>query len=112
LTLWEYYGIKGLDVKFRFKDKKLEKMFYWEKGKEKYPPGVVDRFFDVMTVINNADDERALASFHSLNFEKYRNHRKGQYSIRLNNQYRLFFYFEEEDLYIKTLIILGIRDEH
>jgi len=47
-------------LRFIFNKKKLEDLYYKEKGAHKYPPAVVDAFFEVMTVIESALDIRDL----------------------------------------------------
>ncbi len=44
-----------------------------------------------MAVLASAVDERDLVNMRSLHFEKLLGPRAGQYSIRLNDQYRLVF---------------------
>jgi proteic killer suppression protein len=48
----------------------------------------------VIQYIENAPDERAFAAMRSLRFEKLKGDRDGQYSMRLNNQWRLILEFE------------------
>ena len=78
-------------MRFRFKTKRLEALYYEGKGTKKYPEGVVDAFFEVMAYIENAVDERELRGFKGLHFEQLRGKRAklGHQSIRLNDQYRL-----------------------
>jgi len=66
-----------------------------------------------MQVIRAAADERDLHKLRSLNFEKLKGGRKGQYSIRLNDQYRLVFKFGLGNPHRgKTVVILAIEDYH
>jgi toxin HigB-1 len=99
-------------VRFRFKDKKLEALYTEEKDAHKYP-GVVDDFFDVMTVIQAAPDERDLYAQKGLHFEKLAGKRgkKGHRSLRLNKQWRLIVILQQdtEGAYLQ---ILGIEDYH
>ena len=99
-------------MRFRFKDKKLEALYTEEKDAHKYP-GVVDDFFDVMTIIQSAPDERDLYAQKGLRFEKLTGKRgkQGQRSLRLNKQWRLIVTLEkdEQGAYLQ---ILGIEDYH
>jgi len=98
-------------LRFRFKRKKLEDLYYEEKGAQKYPPGVVDAFFRVMSIIEAVPDIRDLYHLKSLHFERLKGERKDDRSVRLNKQYRLTMRLEkdEEENY---LLILDIEDYH
>ena len=98
-------------MRFRFKSKKLQLLFTEEKGAEKYEAGVLEAFFEVMTLIDAATDERDLRAFKSLRLEKLSGKRKHQHSLRLNKQWRLIVQFEEGEEG-KQLIIIGIEDYH
>jgi proteic killer suppression protein len=70
-----------------FADSKTKKVF--ETGKTQNPPAAVTkRKFATLDAATSLGD---LAGVPGNNFEKYHDHRKGQYSIRINQQYRLFF---------------------
>lgn len=70
-----------------FADSKTKDVF--ETGKTQNPPaGVTKRKFMLLDGATTLGD---LAAVPGNNFEKYQDHRKGQYSIRVNQQYRLFF---------------------
>ncbi|MEI6043122.1 MAG: type II toxin-antitoxin system RelE/ParE family toxin [Chloroflexota bacterium] len=98
-------------MRFRFKTEKLKELYTLEKNEAKYPSAVVDRFFDVMSVITYANDERDLYSLRSLHFEKLKGEREGQRSLRLNKQWRLIVILEvnEEG---KVLLILDIENHY
>ena len=98
-------------MRFRFKNKKLEALYTEEKGAHKYPPGVVDAFVDVMSVISAAVDERDLHELKGLRYEKLKGDRKRQHSIRLNDQFRLIVEREKDDQG-RYLLIVGIEDYH
>lgn len=91
-----------------FKSKELESLYISPlneiKGKQKYSKGVIKQYqakVKILTIIENLKD---LFSFKSLNFESLSGKRKGQYSIRLNKQFRLIF-IELEDKVIELEII-------
>jgi proteic killer suppression protein len=98
-------------LRFWFKNKKLEALYTEEKGAHKYPPGVVDAFLDVMSVIAAALDERDLYKLKGLRYEKLKGDRKGQHSIHLNDQFRLIVE-REKDNQGRYLLIIGIEDYH
>lgn len=100
-------------VRFKFKKKKIYSLYYEEKGAEDYQPAVVDAFFEVMTKIAAATDERDLYSIKSLHFEKLEGERgkRGERSIRLNDQWRLILIVTKDERG-KYLLIIDIVDYH
>ena len=98
-------------MRFWFKNKKLKALYTEEKGAHKYPPGVVDAFLDVMSIIAAAMDERDLYKLKGLRYEKLKGDRKGQHSIRLNDQFRLIVE-REKDHQGRYLLIIDIEDYH
>ena len=80
---------KGFSLKFEFLSQKLEDLYTKLRGQNKYPPEIVDAFFEKMDVIRNAKDERDLYALKSLHYEKLQGTRKDEKSIRLNKQWRL-----------------------
>ena len=54
-----------------------------------FPQVIVSRFRKAMGLIRAALDERDLRSMRSWNFEKLKGKRQHQYSLRLNEQWRL-----------------------
>lgn len=60
-------------------------------GKQKIPTAVVKQYQKKVNILISITELKELKSFRSLNFEALRGNRKGQYSIRLNKQYRLLF---------------------
>jgi len=76
-------------LKFKFISKSSRQLYEEDKGGKKYPPGVVDAFFDVVNLLGEIQDEKELWKFKSLNFEQLRGKLKEFHSLRLNKQYRL-----------------------
>ena len=68
-------------------------------------------FFEVMTLIDSAPDERTLYDLKSLHFEKLKGKRKHERSLRLNKQWRLIVEVlkDSEGNY---LLIKDIEDYH
>jgi toxin HigB-1 len=60
-----------------------------------FPIGVVKAFRRRMQAIRSAANENDLRDLKFNHFEKLKRNRKGQYSIRLNDQFRLIFEIEE-----------------
>jgi proteic killer suppression protein len=69
----------------------------FETGKSQDPPAKpLKRKFAVLDSAGSLGD---LSSVPGNNFEKYHDHRKGQYSIRVNQKYRLFFTWQDGNAY-------------
>jgi plasmid maintenance system killer protein len=87
------------NLRIRFQKAKVRRLFTGREGEERYPPGVVDAFFEVMWQIEAASDERDLRKMQNLRLEKLKGKRgsAGQYSMRLTKQMRMVVTFEEDD---------------
>ena len=64
-----------------------------------------------LLVIEAAPDERTLRNWRSLHYEKLHGDREGQYSVRLNDQWRLVFVLDESTT-PTTVTILEVVDYH
>ena len=98
-------------MRFVFKDKDLLLLYAEEKNAHRYSTGVVEAFFDVMAIIENATSEADIRAFKSLHFEKLSGNRSGQVSLRLNKQYRLIVQVKKDEQG-KLLWIVEIVDYH
>jgi len=100
-------------LRFIFANKKLQQLYTDRIGAARYPPGVVDAFFETMFVIQSARDESDLRTIKSLHFEKLQGERglSGERSIRLNRQFRLILRLETDD-HGKLVCIISIEDYH
>lgn len=98
-------------MKFLFADEKLERLYLEGFRAHKLPPEVYFAFQAVMQIIQDAPDERALYAAKALNMEKLIGNRKGQFSVRLNKQFRLCFeILKDQDG--NTILLLEIVDYH
>lgn len=96
---------------FEFDDSELEGLLFDPSHKSRYPVEVVKMYRKRMQFIRNAPDERSLRAMKSFHFEELKGNRKGQHSIRLNQQFRLVFRIVgEKDN--KKLVLLAIEDYH
>jgi toxin HigB-1 len=94
-----------------FKDKNLARIEVERSFTSGYSQAIVKAFRKKMQLIRSALDERDLIMMRSNNFEKLKGDRKNQYSIKLNDQWRLVFELEGEGAN-KNMFILGIEDYH
>ncbi len=74
-------------------------------------PGVVKAFRKRMQTIRAAPDERDFYALRGIRFEKLKGSRKNEYSMRLNDQYRLILRFrgKGED---KVVVVTSVEDYH
>ena len=72
-----------------FRDSSLDRLEVDTQFDAGLPRAVVKMFRKRIQYIRAADDERSFYAMRSLRFEKLRGDRKGQYSMRLNDQWRL-----------------------
>jgi toxin HigB-1 len=92
-------------LRYRFKNKILDRLYYKGTGTQKYPTEVADAFFETMSIIAAAMDIRDLYAMKSLHFEKLSGKRKEERSVRLTMML-------EEDEQGNFLLILDIEDYH
>ncbi len=97
-----------MDVEFANSD--LEEME--ENGVNcNYSDAIGNGFRKVLRFIRSAVDERDFRSMRSLNFEKLQGDRSGQYSFRVNQQWRLVVEITKARPK-NTIRLLGITDYH
>lgn len=81
-----------------FAEKDTERVFAGRRPR-KLPQEVVERAETKLAVIDAADDVERLRTPPGNRLEKLRGDREGQWSIRINQQYRVCFSFEHGDTY-------------
>ena len=89
-----------------FKDKETEKIYNQEYSK-KIPEEIQYRALKKLILLNNAENESDLIVTYSNHFEHLKGNRKNECSIRINNQWRICFRFENRNAYD-----VGIEDYH
>jgi toxin HigB-1 len=75
------------------------------------PVAVVKSYRKKIGFIRGALDERDFYVMHSLNFEKLKGKREGQYSMRLNDQWRLILEFKASESG-KIVLVVSVEDYH
>lgn len=98
-----------MDVKFR--DKKLEQLESDASYNGGWTDLIVSAFRKRMQVIRSAPDERVFFALRSLHYEKLKGARSHQYSMRLNDQWRLILEFEGKGE-SKVVVVISIEDYH
>lgn len=76
-----------------------------------YSAAIVTAYRKRIQMIRAANDERVFRELKSLHFEKLKGDRAGQYSMRLNNQWRLIITFKEKSP-SKIVVVISIEDYH
>jgi proteic killer suppression protein len=94
-----------------YEDQKLARIETDEAAETKLPISVIMSCRRKLVVIRAAPDERTLRNWKSLHFEQLKGDRKGQMSIRLNDQWRLVFTLDNS-VRPPRFIVLEIADYH
>jgi toxin HigB-1 len=94
-----------------FKDASLEKLEQDPNYTAGYDSAIVKAFRKRMQLVRAAADERDFFALRSLNFERLKGKRQHQFSMRLNDQWRLILEIEGEGSN-KKILIVGIEDYH
>lgn len=76
-----------------------------------FPPALVKVLRRRMQFIRDAHDERDFYAMKSLHFERLKGRRRGEYSMRLNDQMRLIVRLDARSE-SKTVVIVGVEDYH
>src|SRR5438094_7497291 len=82
-------------MRIEFRDARLALIRTDRAAQTKLPFAVIKSCRDKLVVIEAAPDERTLRNWKSLRYKKLEGDRKGQRSIRINDQYRLVFILDE-----------------
>ena len=97
-------------MEVRFKDDSLDRLEK-EKDDGSRPAAVVKAYLRLVQRIRSAPDERVFRTMGSLRFKKLKGKRKGQWSMRLNDQWRLILEFEGQGA-DRVVWIVEIADYH
>jgi proteic killer suppression protein len=94
-----------------FKDQSLDQLETDASFSAGFGDAVVKAYRKRMQQIRAASDERTFYAFRSLRFEKLKGDREGQFSMRLNDQWRLIIELHGEAPK-KTVYVVEIVDYH
>lgn len=98
-------------MEIEFDDDKLDRLETDARYIGKHSANIVSLYRKRLQTIRSAPDERDLYALKSLHFEKLKGKRSHQYSIRLNDQWRLILEFKGKSPN-KKVIIMTIEDYH
>jgi proteic killer suppression protein len=108
-----YYHPRGESTMLaRIADRTLDRLDTDPEYTAGYSQAIVKAFRELMQWVRSVDDENELRRMKSLRFEKLKGKRKGEYSMRLNRQFRLIFQIEEAEEEHNRVVITGIEDYH
>ncbi|WP_029523483.1 type II toxin-antitoxin system RelE/ParE family toxin [Persephonella sp. KM09-Lau-8] len=86
-----------------FLDKDTEKLYRYGKNK-KFPPNIWKRAIRKLDMLRRAKDLNDLKIPPSNRLEALKGDSEGFYSIRINDQYRIIFRFENGDAYDVAIV--------
>ena len=86
-----------------FGDEETEKIFHQEKSK-KLPPEIQKRALVKLLLLEAATNEDDLKVPPSNHFEHLQGKLKGYYSVRINNQWRIQFKVQNNELYDVSIV--------
>jgi proteic killer suppression protein len=98
-------------MEVQFRGTKLDRLELDPRYDGGFSQPVVTAFRRRMQMIRAAPDERVFYALKSLHFEKLQGSRSHQYSMRLNDQWRLIVEFAGEAPQ-KKIVIIDIEDYH
>lgn len=98
-------------MEIEFDDDELDRLETDARYIGKHSAAIVSLYRKRLQTIRSAPDERDLYALKSLHFEKLKGKRSHQYSIRLNDQWRLILEFKGKSPN-KKVIIMAIADYH
>ncbi|MCO5217085.1 MAG: type II toxin-antitoxin system RelE/ParE family toxin [Thermomicrobiales bacterium] len=98
-------------MRFEFADDRLEDLYYNTNARSKLPPEAIRGFRKKMQLIAAAVDERDIYNVGGARLEKLSGDREGQFSVRLNKQWRLILQFRKDEEG-NIVVILDIVDYH
>ncbi|MEW6078602.1 MAG: type II toxin-antitoxin system RelE/ParE family toxin [Thermodesulfobacteriota bacterium] len=79
----------------KFRDNWLRDFFTEDVSSKKIPADIRDRLFRKLQLLDDAASEADLKSPPGNHFELLSGHLKGKYSIRVNNQWRIVFSWDD-----------------
>ena len=103
--------VKSEFMDVSFGDKSLDRLETDPKFDGGFSQAIVMAFRKRMQVIRMAPDERVFYGLKSLHFEKLKGARSHQYSMKLNDQWRLIVEFHQE-AERKVIRVIAIEDYH
>ncbi len=98
-------------MEVRFRGERLDRLETDPKFDGGFPQAVVRMFRKRLQFIRDTPDERVFYQMRSLRFEKLKGKRKHQYSMRLNDQWRLILEFDDQ-VPTTAVVVVAVEDYH
>ena len=98
-------------MEIEFEDDDLDRLEIEAGYYGSYSAVIVTAYRKRIQMIRAALDERTFYAMKSLHFEKLQGDRSGQYSMRLNDQWRLILRLKSE-VQGKIVVVISIEDYH
>ena len=98
-------------MEVRFADNTLQDLEGDPAAMGGFPPGISKVFRRRLQLIRAASDEKDFYNLYSLHYKKLKGKRNHQYSMWINDQYRLILEYEERSSE-KIVVVIGIEDYH
>lgn len=98
-------------MEVRFRDGRLDRLETDPKFDGGFSQAVVRAFRKRLQFIRDTPDERVFYQMRSLRFEKLKGKRKHQYSMRLNDQWRLILELDDHAP-TKVVVVVAVEDYH
>ena len=98
-------------MEVQFRDGRLDRLETDPKFDGGFSQAVVRAFRKRLQFIRDTPDERVFYQMRSLHFEKLKGKRKHQYSMRLNDQWRLILELDDQAP-TKVVVVVAIEDYH
>ena len=71
-----------------------------KKTRKKLPTSLYEKAQERLEVLDSTHSLYALSRIKGYRLEKLKGDREGQFSIRINDQYRICFYYKDHDAYV------------
>lgn len=103
-------------MKIRFNSEEME--YYYTtplseiRGKIPVPKEILVQYKKKIQILMSIESLEELTFFRSLHFEPLKGEQKGDYSIRLNLQYRLLFYIEKDNQLVPEVLVIQKISKH
>lgn len=98
-------------MEIEFKDEDLDRLEIDAGFTAGYAKGVIKAYRKRIWAIRSADDERDLYGVKGNHFEKLKGKRAHQYSLRVNDKWRLIVEIKSGNPK-NTIVVVGIEDYH
>lgn len=101
----------AVTMDIEFKGRRLERLAYDPKESGGLPPQIVSKYREVLNYFGFIQNRQSIRNWKGLRLEKLKGDRKGKWSVKLNEQWRLIVEFGGEDRN-ETVIVVSIEDYH